>query len=195
MARLAAIDAAAPYTAGSAPVVLAGTPVSTANIVGATQAVLELSRLDLAEGRIVSALDGGSYFCTVGADIARELPQTSRGTVIGESVRVGDAVFTVVEALHPAALGRRPFDPNNAVIVPIETAARVTPEATLRDILARMSPDTHYREAGRQVAAHFGTLLPDAESACLGCSGSSTGSRSRWPLVGVVARGCENRVG
>ena len=163
VARLAAIDAAAPYTAGSAPVVLAGTATSTANIVGATQAMVELSRLDLAEGRFVSALDGGSYFCTVGADIARELRQASSGTVIGESVRIGDAVFTVVGALHRAALGRRPFDPNNAVIVPIETAARLTPEATLRDILARMSPDTHYREAGRQVVEHFRTLVPDAQ--------------------------------
>lgn len=162
VAGLAAIDAAAPYTEGSSQVVLAGTATSTLRIIGATPAMVELSRLELAEGRFVSPLDARSYFCTIGADVANELREASGGPVIGASVRIGDSVFTVAGALKRAALGRRPFDPNNAVILPMDAAARVTPNSALRDILGRMAPGTHYREAGRQVANYFGRFAPDA---------------------------------
>ena len=159
---LPAIAAAAPYTSGSAPVVLAGTEASTARIIGSTPALAELGRLELAEGRWVSPLDAGGYFCTIGADTASELRQASPGSVVGQSVRIGNAAFTVVGALRKAALGQRPFDPNNAVFVPIATSARLIPEATLRDILARTSPGTHYREAQTQVIAYFRNRLPKA---------------------------------
>ena len=155
-----AIAAAAPYTIGSAPTVLAGTVPSTSRIVGVTTAMAELGRLELAEGRFVSRLDSDGYFCTVGADTAREIRAAAGGSVVGQSVRVGNAVFTVVGALEKAALGQRPFDPNNAVLVPIATSTRIIPEATLRDVLARASPGAHYREAQEQAAAYFGSRLP-----------------------------------
>ena len=164
VAGLPAIAAAAPYTLGSAPAVLAGTASSVARVVGVTPAMAELGRLELAEGRFVSPLDRGSYFCTVGAETARELREASGGSVIGESIRIGDSVFRVVGALHEVPLGQRPFDANNAVLVPISTSARIVPDATLRDILARTSPGTHYREAQRQVVAYFQTRLPGART-------------------------------
>ena len=159
---LPAIAAAAPYTSGSAPVVLAGTILSTARIIGATPAMVDLGRLQLVEGRFVSPLDSTGYFCTVGAQIASAMRQGSQGSVVGRSVRVGDSVFTVAGVLERAALGRRPFDPNHSVIVPIATSARVTPDATLRDILARTSPGTHYRTAEKQVVDYFRQRLPHA---------------------------------
>lgn len=159
---LPAIAAAAPYTSGSAPVVLAGTVPSTARIIGATPAMVDINRLELDEGRFVSPLDGAGYFCTVGAEVADAMRQESQGPVVGRSVRIGNKVFTVAGALKRAALGRRPFDPNHSVIVPIATSARVIPDATLRDIVARTSPGTHYRTAEKQVIDHFRRRVPEA---------------------------------
>ena len=160
---LPGIQAAAPYTIGSAQAVLAGTATEPVRIVGATDALADLTRLDLAQGRFVSKLDGGQYFCTVGADIADALRQAGDGSVIGAGVGIQDIVFTVVGALERAALGQRPFDPNETMFISVATAARITPRETLRDIVARMSPGTHYRAAANQVGAWFRDRAPAAK--------------------------------
>ena len=160
---LPAIGAAAPYTVDSAEVVLGGTATTLAQIVGATPAIVDLNRLNLAEGRFVSKLDGGRYFCTVGAEVAAKLREATGGNVIGASVGIGNTVLTVVGVLARAALGERAFDANGAVIIPIEAASRVTPKATLRDIMARMSPNTDYRDATREIKAYFQYRAPMAK--------------------------------
>ena len=159
---LPAISDAAPYVINAAPIVLSGTTTVRGRIVGSTDALADLSRLTLAQGRFVSKLDGGRYFCTVGAEIADALRQATGGSVIGETVRIQEAVFTIVGALKRAGQGQRPFDPNEAVFIPIETAARVTPGATLRHIQARMSPNTHYAEAKSQLGEWFRDRVPEA---------------------------------
>ena len=159
---LRAIRDAAPYTIDSQQVVLGGATTKPARVVGATDALVDLNRLEVAEGRFISKLDGGQYFCTIGAGLAEALRLTAGDGVIGATVRVRGTVFTVVGALRRAARGQRPFDANGTVFIPIETAARVTHGATLRDILARMSPGTHYREATRQVRAYFRSRAPAA---------------------------------
>lgn len=153
--NLPGIRRAAPYTNGAAHVVLGGTATEVARVVGATDALADLLRLDLEQGRFVSKLDAGQHFCTVGADIADALRAAGGGDVMGAGVGIQDVVFTVVGVLERAALGRRPFDPNGTVFIPVATAARITPDETLRDIVARMSPGTRYREAANQVGAWF----------------------------------------
>ena len=162
ISTLPAIQAVAPYTITSAQVVLGGTTTSPAAVVGATEALADLNRLNLAQGRFVSRLDSGAYFCTVGALVARALREATGGDVIGAPVRIEETIFTVVGALERTSVGHRPFNPNEAVIIPIGTAARATPEATLRDMMARMSPDTHYVEATRQLRAWFRGRVPTA---------------------------------
>ena len=159
---LPAIRDAAPYVVSAAPIVLGGTTTVRGRIVGSTDALADLNRLTPAQGRFVSRLDGGRYFCSVGAEIADALRQASGGSVIGETVLVHGTVLTVVGELKRVGRGQRPFDPNEAVFIPIETAARVTPGATLRDIQARVSPNTHYSAATNQLRAWFRDRVPEA---------------------------------
>ena len=158
---LPGIRSAAPYVVHAAPIVLAGTTTARGSVVGATDALADLSRLALARGRFVSRLDGGRYFCTVGAEIADALRRATGGG-IGEKVRIHETVFTVVGELARAGRGERPFDPNETVFIPIGTAARVAPGATLRDIQARASADTHHAEVATQLAAWFRDRVPEA---------------------------------
>ncbi|MCY4487079.1 MAG: ABC transporter permease [Deltaproteobacteria bacterium] len=159
---LPAIREAAPYTIASQRVVLGGATTQLSRVVGATDALVDLIRLEVAAGRFVSRLDGAQHFCTVGDDIAQALRRAGGDDVVGATVRIGETVFTIVGALRRAALGQRPFNANKAVFIPIETAARVTHNETLRDVLARMSPGTHYREATRQIRAYFSSRTPQA---------------------------------
>ena len=159
---LPGIAAAAPYTRGAAQVVLGGTASALAEIVGATAEFADLNRLVLAEGRFVSQLDRGQRFCAVGAEIAEKLREAGEGSVIGKSVRIDATVFTVIGALTSATRVQRAFDVNRVVVIPIDSAARVTPDKTLRDIVARTSPNTDYRKAVKQIEGYFRLRLPGA---------------------------------
>ena len=159
---LASIQSSAPYTTRSATAVLGGTTTMPVQVIGATAATVDLNRLEVSNGRFVSQLDGTRHYCTIGATVAQELREATGGTVIGEAVRVGNTVLTVVGALASTPLGQRAFDANRAVVIPIAAAARVTPQATLRDIMARMSPGAHYREAARQLRTYFRYRAPAA---------------------------------
>ncbi len=157
---LPGLAAAAPFTRGAAHVTIGGASRELAEIVGATGEFAVLNRLPLAEGRFISRLDRGQYFCTLGAGIAEKLRKAA-GAVVGESLRIGDTACTVVGALAPATTQQRAFDANRIVAMPIGTAALVIPNKTLRDIVARMSPGTGYREATKQIEDYFRFRAPD----------------------------------
>ncbi len=150
---------AAPYTKSARPVILAGSIAAQATIVGATGEFAELSRLTLREGRFVSELDGTEYFSAVGSDIAEKF---GRQSVLGETVRIGHAIHRVVGVLERVGDSQRAVDVNKAVFVPIEGAARVIPNATLRDIVVKRGRDTDHREAARQIKEYFKPLVPGA---------------------------------
>ena len=159
---LSGLRAAAPYTVDASRVVLGGMLTSNVNVVGATEALADLNRLRLEQGRFVSRLDAGRHFCTVGSDVAAELRRALPGPVVGRTVRIGEIGHTVVGELARAAGGRRAFEPNRTVIVPLATARRVTPKATLRDIVARMAPGAHHRDVAREVSDYFRLRVPQA---------------------------------
>lgn len=60
-------------------------------------------------------------------------------------------------------MGQRPFNPTTSVFIPIATASRVTPDKTLRDILARTAPRVDYRDATHDVTAYFRQRIPGAK--------------------------------
>ena len=159
---LASIQAAAPYTIASARIVLEGTTTTPADVVGATTSILDLNRLALAEGRFVTRLDAHQYFATVGADIATELTAATGGKAVGATIALGNTVMTVIGRLGKSAVGQRAFDANKAVFIPIASARRITPKATLRDIVARMSPGSDYHQATSEVKDYFATRAPNA---------------------------------
>ena len=151
--KLPSIARAAPYTLGSSTVVLGGTQAVPARVSGAAMAFAGLARLELAEGPLRLEARWRPVFLH-----SRRGPCECARAGAGraghrETVRIGETVFTVVGTLRRVARGQRPFDINETVFIPMETAARVTPRETLRDILARMRPGAHYREAATELRA------------------------------------------
>ena len=158
--RTGAVTAVAPYTIGSGEVVLAGTRSFRAEIVGATEALADLNRLRIAQGRFVTRLDAGQHYCTIGSAVAAELAAATGGSVVGESIRIAEIGHTVIGFLEHTAEGEREIEPDRAVIIPIETAKRITTGAPLRDIVARMAPGMHYRDATPEITAYFKETAP-----------------------------------
>ena len=159
---LPGVRASAPYTAGGAQAIVSGRKTARATLVGATEAMEELARLKVSSGRFVSTFDGTQHYCTVGAKIAAALREADTEELIGSSIGLGDIILTVVGALERSPVGERPFDPNEAIIVPIGTALRLAPQTGLREMMARMSAGTDYRDATLQLVRYFGEHAPRA---------------------------------
>ena len=159
---LPGVRASAPFAADATQAVVGGRKSEKAMLVGATEAMVDLARLKVASGRFVSTFDRAQHYCTVGEKIANALHQTGVEEPIGSSIGVGDIFLTVVGVLERSPVGERPFNPNEAIFVPIETAQRLKPNAGLRTMMARMSAGTDYREATRQLLQYFERHAPRA---------------------------------
>ena len=155
LAGLPTIAEAAPYAMSYGQIALAGRAVEDVTVIGATAALARLDKLALAAGRHISDLDHRRYFCVLGAELAAALRRAGIERIVGETVAVDGALYTVVGVLRRTSRGMRRFDANRAVVIPVSTAERVFRRPEIRNITARMSAEAHHVAAAREVGAYF----------------------------------------
>ena len=155
LAALPAIARAAPYLISPGQASLAGKALVDVSVIGATAALADLNKLEVVSGRHISDLDHRRYFCVVGSEVAAVARAAGLERIVGESVTVDGAVYTVVGVLGRTPRGMRRFDVDRSVIIPVTTAQRVFAWPEIRDITARMGEGAHHVAAARQVADYF----------------------------------------
>lgn len=155
-AQVPVIGHVSPFTqGGSGEAIYKGQPLSQAHLMGVTESFLDMNKLRLAEGRALSDLDARSRYVMVGAQVAEQMRQRGHPTVIGQSLRMGDHVFTVVGALTQASQANtRRFDPNHAILVHASTALRM-PGVEISVVNARVRPGTSNATAAALVQSFF----------------------------------------
>ena len=94
------IISAAPYTSDYSQISYAGKPI-TGNIIGATENLASIIKIQMDQGRQISKLDKQQYFCTIGSDIAADMKNSGSLNPVGEQLRVGDRFFTIVGIAKP----------------------------------------------------------------------------------------------
>ena len=135
-----------------------GKPAGNGATQGVTASFANVNKLRVAEGRFVSDLDVGRYYCVVGADVAHAMRRRGASAVVGEVLDIGGRLFTVVGALQSTPESYAlPFqvDANESVFVPITTVRRTSPRAEIGLIIARAQAGVHYSVAARDVQAYF----------------------------------------
>lgn len=154
--QVPALLAVSPQTqGGGGDAFVQGKPIERAQLLGVGEDFVSLNKLQLAEGRGVSALDTHSRFVVVGHEIARQMAQHTGGNPLGRTLRMGDQLFTVMGTLAPASQGGlRRFDPNTAVLVHASTALRL-PGTEIALVQARVRPGVSNAQASAQVQAWF----------------------------------------
>ena len=160
---LPTIAAAAPYAVSYARIALPRRPPKDAVLIGATASLPDLNKLELESGRHISDLDLRRYFCVIGPEIAAELRNIGTSSPIGETLEANGNVYTIVGVLQRTPQGMRDFDSSRAIIIPLSTARRVFRRPEIRNITARMSPETHHLVAERDIMGYFQRLLPGIE--------------------------------
>lgn len=163
LTSLPVIAATAPYVTTYGEMTFAGRSIQDVTFIGATAALADLNKLKVEEGRFISDLDRRRYFCVIGAGVAEEMRQVGFDRIIGETVQVGSRAYTVVGVLRYTPQGRRRFDANQSVLIPVSTAQRVFRNPGISNVTARMNQGVHHVAATRDVNEYFQRKAPGLE--------------------------------
>ena len=155
LTALPSLAAPAPFLTMPGQIALAGRADENVMIIGATAALADLDKLPVEAGRHISDLDRRRSFCVVGAAVATALRAAGFDPIVGEPVRIGATVYTVVGVLRRVPRGMRRYDPDHSVIIPISTAQRVFLRPEIRNFTARIVPGAHHVAAARVVVDYF----------------------------------------
>jgi putative ABC transport system permease protein len=134
-----------------------GKKMSGALVLGITNTFFNLQQLRIQEGRFITDIDEKSHFCVVGEGVAKKMKQISAQQIMGERIRVGSSICTVVGAVAPAQKGFiRDVDVNMAVYIPFVTAQRMTGDVLTATTAAQVKPGIDNNVAMEQIEDYFG---------------------------------------
>lgn len=136
------ITSVAPYINMYGDIVYHGHKLS-GSIIGADDALKSVVQIHLADGNFVSFLHRYEKYCVVGDEIAKKLTRLTSQPLIGQQLRLGDNVFTIIGVAKPWR--ENAFfneNVNRAVIVPIRGAALINKDAKINNIIFKLKPHT-----------------------------------------------------
>lgn len=151
-----AIAKVAPSVNPKIDVSYAGKKLDGAIVLGVNQAFQELQRLRTKTGRFLSDLDELERFCVVGDSLRAKIEQAGSKSIIGERIKAGGSIFTIVGTIEPAQKGlMRDFDANQAVYMHITTALRISGAAETATTIAQVKEKFDNAAAKEQVENYF----------------------------------------
>jgi putative ABC transport system permease protein len=111
-------------------------------ILGATEALADIVKLTIHEGRFVSFLDRNSLFCVIGHDIAEEI--RSKGIdPINKQISIGNQLLTIIGVADEWEPNLFLFaNINEGVIVPLYLSFLLNPRVQIQNILIQLAPNT-----------------------------------------------------
>ena len=154
--QVAAVRESAPFVNGS-PSWLHRGKLEYVQYYGVNESFLSVCRIGVAEGRAISRLDSGRFFCVAGAKVAQLIRQRMGVDPIGASIQLDDRIYTVVGVLArlPDGGSIRPSGLNEGVLVPLATAVRALPGGRVETFMARVRPGIDAARLRGTLEAHF----------------------------------------
>ncbi|MBF6030312.1 ABC transporter permease [Pseudomonas sp. P115] len=137
----------------SGPVVFHGR-TTNANFVGSTPGIQQAMRLNLREGRFLSAFDANETYAVIGAEVAQALSVPGDPLKPGDRVRINDYLFLIIGILHaqPRAL-LMPIQGGESLFIPAEGMRRIYANPQISNIVIRAAPGLDMERVARDAAA------------------------------------------
>ena len=101
-----------------------GNQNTNTSIIGTTSNYADVRKFNVAAGRMFSTQEDASRarVAVVGSQVLEDLGIASPDAIVGEPIRVGGIAFTVVGALESKGQGSGFANPDDQVLIPIQTA-------------------------------------------------------------------------
>ena len=123
---------------------------------GVTSSFLSINQFKLADGRFISDLDYLMYQAVISGGLAAKLRAVGIYDLVGSDVYIQNRKFTIVGELEPAAAGvMRSYEGIEGVLIPISTALRMSPQNTIRSLMAAKQPGIPHERVEVAVKDYF----------------------------------------
>ena len=149
----------APYINLFDPLVFLGKEYQ-GQVLGATRALANIAKINVARGRFISYLDVGSYYCVIGDKLAKNIRKQGYNP-LGKQLLVGSTYFTIVGVLKPWKPNLFIYaDIDNGVIIPLETSYIISKDAQIRNVLFRLVKHPDLKKVQAAIKTQISYLLP-----------------------------------
>lgn len=151
---------AAPYTMNYSQVSYAGKQLQ-GSIIGATENLSDVVKIDLSQGRFVSVLDKDEDFCVIGSSLAKSLRQQGVFAPVGKQLRVGNYYYTIIGVAKPWPENMFMYaDINNSVIVPLENSLELSKYTTIQNIVFKLKAGADINKVKQSITDAMNELVP-----------------------------------
>lgn len=150
----------APYTTVFQPISFEGLSLKGV-VIGADESLAKIIHIHLAEGNFVSFVESFERFCVIGSGIAQQISATSKNSVLGEQLKIGQVLYTIIGIAQPWK--ENVFfneDINQAVIIPIAGTGLIKKEATITNAVIKLKPKIHIDDVIAHIQNHIYRLTP-----------------------------------
>lgn len=157
------IREAAPYTTLYAPALFNGHSLSPV-VIGATATLKTVIKVQLAQGRFISFMDNGAYYCVIGNDIFQQLQRWGIKQPLGMQLHLGRKIFTIVGVAKPWQ--ENSFfnqNINKSVMIPFQAAKRLSQYALLNEIVMQLAPDAPIDKTQDQISEFLKHKAPQKQ--------------------------------
>ena len=129
------------------------------NIIGTTDDLAKIIKLNMLEGRFVSSLDRYSPFCVLGYDAYLKIKHLSLNP-IGQQIRLGKDIFTIIGiAKHWEENSFIYANLNRAIFIPLETSLLINQHVDIYNIVTKLSSNANIDETETKINEYFQNTL------------------------------------
>lgn len=134
------------------------------DLIGATPELTMAMGLTLRSGRFFSRFDHSETYAVVGHALAETLETAGGPLRVGDRLRIGAYLFTVIGVLReqPASM-LLPIRTNDALFIPLQGMRRIDSSARIDSILVRTAADQPMGEMARNLTSALEELIPTSK--------------------------------
>ena len=134
------MERAAPISETQAIAMFRGVPLE-AQVIGMNSAGSRIHQFPMAQGRMVTDADRLAQYCVLGEVVAAQMRSAGLENPIEATLSIQGRLYRVIGILQPTDPGfELTFDPNQAVILPIEAANHINGDRNTYRAHARIDP-------------------------------------------------------
>ncbi len=133
--RIPSIQSTAPYASVYVNASYQGKSLN-AQIIGATQTLKKINKIQLSSGRFISPLDRQQLYAVIGSQVAINLRKQGVFNPINQQIKLGSYIFTIIGVMKP--LPENFFllvDLNNSVVTPLHQALQLSKDTMINNVI------------------------------------------------------------
>lgn len=132
-------------------------------ILGATEALADIVKINMQQGRFVSFLDQNSFFCVVGHDIGEQIRAHGLNP-INQQISVGNQLLTIIGVADRWEPNLFLFaNVNEGIIIPLSLSFLLNPQLQIQNILLQLHPNVPLDPVKTQLQTVIPKLAPDTQ--------------------------------